>query len=407
MSLSACGTDEPGLEETERGALAVGQVAVQTVEERTVAPAERTVALEGLRGALDLRAHSDDTAAWTFTKIARDRDSTRAQNVLEGLAIAERGSETRYTFDLQSDVPERSIINVSGTLPASTPLTVRRSSGAVHLHGLRSAIDIEQTHGDVHVEAAEGAVRVRLNNGDITVDWATLPSGIEADLETENGTIRITLPDTASTQLDVATTAGRVFSQGLAYTERALQASEAGYQFTGQLGTGAASIRARTTHGNIMLQARANDMRSDTSATAPTDLAAPDTLIERETLPADSDTTEASSAPAPASDSVYTEVDTEAAPVGGLETLTEAATYPDEAAANDITGRVYVQATVDADGTVRTAELVRGIGYGCDEEALRVVRNTSFEPGQRDGEPVASRITVWVQFGPEEASEQG
>lgn len=407
MSLSACGTDEPGLEETERGALAVGQVAVQTVEERTVAPADRTVALDGLRGALDLRAHSDNTAAWTFTKIARDRDSTRAQNILEGLTIAERGSEQRYTFDLQSSVPERSAVNVSGTLPASTPLTVRRSSGAVHLHGLRSTVDVEQTHGDVRVEAAEGAVRVRLNNGDITVDWATLSSGIEADLETENGTIRITLPDTASAQLDVATTAGRVFSQGLAYTERTLQGSEAGYQFTGQLGTGAASIRARTTHGNIMLQARANDARTDTSATVPTDLAAPDTLIERETLPADPDTTAASSTPAPARDSVYTEVDAESAPVGGLAALTEAATYPNEAAANDITGRVYVQATVNADGTVRTAELVRGIGYGCDEEALRVVRNASFEPGQRDGEPVASRITVWVQFGPEQTADQG
>ena len=407
IGLSACGTNEPGLEETERGALAVGQVAVQTVEERTVAPADRAVTLEGLRGALDLRAHSDDTAAWTFTKVARDRDSTRAQNILEGLTITERGSEERYTFDLQSSVPERSAVNVSGTLPASTPLTVRRSSGAVHLHGLRSTVDVEQTHGDVRVEAAEGAVRVRLNNGDITVDWATLSSGTEADLETENGTIRITLPDTASAQLDVATTAGRVFSQELIYTERTLQASEAGYQFTGQLGTGAASIRARTTHGNIMLQARANDARSDTSATAPTDLAAPDTLIEREALPpADADTT-ASSAPASASDSVHTQVDTEAAPIGGLATLTEAATYPDEAAANDITGRVYVQATVNADGTVRAAELVRGIGYGCDEEALRVVRNASFEPGQRDGEPVASRITVWVQFGPEEASEQG
>ncbi len=409
MGLSACGTDEPGLEETDRGALAVGQVAVQTTQERTVAPADRAVTLEGLRGALDLRAHSDDTAAWMFTKVARDRDSTRAQNILEGLTITERGSEERYTFDLQSSAPERSIIDVSGTLPASTPLTVRRSSGAVHLHGLRSAVDIEQTHGDVRVEAAEGAVRVRLNNGDITVDWATLSAGIEADLETENGTIRITLPDTASAQLDVATTAGRVFSQGLTYTERALQGSEAGYQFTGQLGTGAASIRARTTHGNIMLQARANDAHADTSGTAPTDLAAPDTLIERETLPADPDTT-ASSAPTPAtpaSDSVYTEVDTEAAPVGGLATLTEAATYPDEAAANDITGRVYVQATVNADGTVRTAELVRGIGYGCDEEALRVVRNASFEPGQRDEAPVASRITVWVQFGPADASEQG
>ena len=403
VGVSACGTDEPGLEETERGALEVGRVAVQAMEERTVAPADRTVALEGLRGALNLRGGSDDTATWSFTKIARGRDSTRAQNVLDGMAILEQGSEQRYTFELQSDVPERSTVNVSGTLPARAPLTVRRSSGAVHLHGLRSAIDIEQSHGNARIEQTEGNVRVRLDNGDITVDWAALRSGVEANLETENGTIRITLPDTASVRLDAATTAGRVFSQGLTYTDRELQSSEAGYQFTGQLGTGAASIQARTTHGNIVLAARPDTSQADSSATAPTDLAEPDTLIEREnTSPAPSDTTNAPSSPETMRDSVYNQVDVAAEPVGGLAALREAASYPDEAAANDITGRVYVQAIVNADGTVRAAELVRGIGYGCDEEALRVVRNASFEPAQQNGEPVASRLTVWVQCSPEQ-----
>ena len=323
IGLSACGTDEPGLDETERGALEVGQVAVQTAEDRAVDPAGRTVVLEGLRGTLDVRGQTDSQAAWTFTKVARGRDSTRAQNVLEGIGIAERGSEQRYTFELRSDVPERSTVNVAGTLPVGTPLTVRRSSGAVHLRGLRSAVDVEQTHGDVHVEAAEGPVQVRLDNGDITVDWAMLPANVEADLETENGTIRITLPDTASVQLDVATTAGRVFSQGLDYMNRELQGSEAGYQFAGQLGTGEAQVRARTTHGNIVLAARPESPApSDTTSTsdrganaetsgtgtvdadtadvdttgegtdmAPEDVATPDTLIEAPQTAPSTDTT--------------------------------------------------------------------------------------------------------------------
>lgn len=413
ISISACGTEEPGLEETEQGALEIGQVAVQSVEERTVAPANRMVELQGLRGQLSLRGDDNDTAVWTFTKTARARDSTRARNVLRDLTVEERGTEERYTFALEGGTPDQSRIDIDGTLPAATPLTVRRSSGAVDLHGLEGALDIEQTHGDVQLNAMRGAVRVRVDNGDIDATWAAVPTEGEVDLETQNGTLRITLPASAQAQLDVATEAGRIFSQGLAYAERRLQASEAGYQFEGQLGDGGPSIRARTTHGNIVLVARPdtanNGASDDTTATAPEDLADPDTLIEAsndtidtDTLDADTLNTEAGDdeggPSASEADSVYTDLDQDPAPEGGLAALTDAATYPDEAAANDVTGRVYVQAVVNSDGTVRSAELVRGIGYGCDEEALRVVRNATFDPARRNGEPVAARTTVWVQF---------
>ena len=95
---------------------------------------------------------------------------------------------------------------------------------------------------------------------------------------------------------------------------------------------------------------------------------------------------------------IYTVVDQDAAPVGGLGALTQNASYPERAARRGIEGRVYVQAVVNADGGVREAELVRGIGYGCDREALRVVREAEFEPAQVSGRTVASRTTVWVQF---------
>ncbi|MFO8231241.1 MAG: TonB family protein [Longimonas sp.] len=419
VGLSACGTGEPGLEETDTGALEVGQVAVQSTEERTVAPADRIVELNGLRGTLRLDGYDGNTAAWTFTKTARARDSTRARNLLQGLTVEEQGTEQRYTFALEGGTPDQSRIDVMGTLPKTAPLTVRRSSGVVDLSGLHGAVDVEQTHGNVRLEAMQGNVRIRVDNGDINVDWATLPVDAEVDLETQNGTIRITLPDTASTQLDVETTAGRVFSQGLSYNDRTLRASEAGYQFEGQLGAGEASIRARTTHGNIMLAARADTTNAAPDTTAPDDLAAPDTLIEDDTSPettpdttesdtTESDTTRASDDAAVSDDdgrdTVYTTVDEEPLPVGGLATLSEAATYPEEAAANEVAGRVYVQATVSPDGTVRDAAVLRGIGYGCDQEALRVVREATFEPAQRAGESVAARTTVWVQFTADDVS---
>mgnify|MGYP002761268541 CR=1 FL=1 len=79
-------------------------------------------------------------------------------------------------------------------------------------------------------------------------------------------------------------------------------------------------------------------------------------------------------------DGVYKVVDKEPSVKGGLGALHENVRYPERAARRGIKGRVYVQAVVNADGTVRSASIARGIGGGCDDEALRVVRDTEFTP---------------------------
>lgn len=97
-------------------------------------------------------------------------------------------------------------------------------------------------------------------------------------------------------------------------------------------------------------------------------------------------------------DGVYKQVDQQPQVKGGLATLTREATYPTEARQEGLQGRVYVQATVNPDGSVREAEIVRGLGEALDEEALRVVENAEFVPGEYNGKPVPARKTVWIQF---------
>jgi TonB family protein len=53
--------------------------------------------------------------------------------------------------------------------------------------------------------------------------------------------------------------------------------------------------------------------------------------------------------------------------------------YPKEALEAKIEGRVSIRYTVDYKGKVTEASLISGIGYGCDEEALRIVRSLSFK----------------------------
>lgn len=122
-----------------------------------------------------------------------------------------------------------------------------------------------------------------------------------------------------------------------------------------------------------------------------------------EHLPAGSALTAApsptASSPAPPPERrVYDLADVPPQLIGGLEGLHRKARYPEKAHTFGIEGRVFLQFVVDAAGQVRDAEVVRGLGMGCDEEALRVIREARFVPGTVGGEPVAVRHALSLQF---------
>jgi len=73
--------------------------------------------------------------------------------------------------------------------------------------------------------------------------------------------------------------------------------------------------------------------------------------------------------------------------------------YPADAKAKKIEGRVIVKFTVDADGKISNAKVERGIGGGCDEEALRVVSMMpKWIPGHNDGQPMHASYSIPVVF---------
>ncbi len=73
--------------------------------------------------------------------------------------------------------------------------------------------------------------------------------------------------------------------------------------------------------------------------------------------------------------------------------------YPEMARINDIQGTVYVQFIVGKDGKIRDAKVLRGIGGGCDEEALRVVMSMpDWIPGRQNGVPVPVYFNIPVTF---------
>jgi protein TonB len=73
--------------------------------------------------------------------------------------------------------------------------------------------------------------------------------------------------------------------------------------------------------------------------------------------------------------------------------------YPIIAKESGIQGTVYVTFVVERSGAVTDVKILRGIGGGCDEEALRVVKNMPrWEPGTQRGKPVRVQFNMPIKF---------
>lgn len=100
---------------------------------------------------------------------------------------------------------------------------------------------------------------------------------------------------------------------------------------------------------------------------------------------------------------IYTMVDETASFTGGQEAwgayLQETLKYPKEAVDANVEGRVFVQFIVEKDGSLSDVHLVRGIGHGCDKEALRVVQNApKWISGKIDGTAVRQRYIQYITY---------
>ena len=85
-------------------------------------------------------------------------------------------------------------------------------------------------------------------------------------------------------------------------------------------------------------------------------------------------------------------------PIGGLKSIQQKIVYPEIALRARVEGKVFVKAFVDETGTVTSAEIVKGIGAGCDEAAIDAVRQTKFSPGKQRGRPIKVQVTIPIIF---------
>ncbi|WP_299454114.1 energy transducer TonB [uncultured Microscilla sp.] len=100
---------------------------------------------------------------------------------------------------------------------------------------------------------------------------------------------------------------------------------------------------------------------------------------------------------------IFMIVEDQAMPKGGLKKfykyIGKNLKYPSQARRMGVEGKVYIQFVVEKDGSITDIKILKGIGSGCDEEAIRVLKNApKWKPGKQRGVPVRVRRSIPIVF---------
>jgi protein TonB len=100
---------------------------------------------------------------------------------------------------------------------------------------------------------------------------------------------------------------------------------------------------------------------------------------------------------------VFLFVEESPAPKGGMKAFYEYVAknieYPATARRMRIEGKTYIQFIINKDGSLTDFVVLKGIGGGCDEEAIRVLKNApKWEAGKQRGQPVKVKMSLPIMF---------
>jgi TonB family protein len=89
----------------------------------------------------------------------------------------------------------------------------------------------------------------------------------------------------------------------------------------------------------------------------------------------------------------------QSSPFEGIEILEKPQpVYTEEARRLKIEGTVKLRVLFSATGQIHVLSVVKGLGYGLDEAAMRAAQSIRFRPARRDGHPVDAPAVIQIQF---------
>ena len=137
-------------------------------------------------------------------------------------------------------------------VPRHFDLSLEAHNGSLRVSGVQGKLDLRTTNGSVALSEVGGDVHARTQNGSLNVQLAGAKwDGAGLDAETQNGSVRLSVPEKYAAQLETGTVNGRINTE-IPVTVR----GNISRQLSIPLNGGGTTVRAMTTNGSVTISTR-------------------------------------------------------------------------------------------------------------------------------------------------------
>lgn len=212
----------------------------------------RSIAVDGGRnGGIRVYGWGGDSVRVTARMQSQARSESDARKLLSEVRIETDGRRVR-TDGPSADRDESWSVSYVVFVPRRFDLDLDASNGGLGVTGVTGRLELRTTNGSVSLQEVGGDVRARTQNGSLNVQLAgSRWDGSGLDAETQNGSVRLAVPDKYSAQLETGTVNGSIRTDIPVTLQGRISR-----RLNIPLGGGGAPIRALTTNGSVTISQR-------------------------------------------------------------------------------------------------------------------------------------------------------
>jgi hypothetical protein len=221
-------------------------------EVRTV-PVQRGVKSLSIDGAslggVSVTGWDRDSVHVSARIVAMARSDADAERYLKDVRISSEGGTIRASGSSHADEDVHQIVSYDVYVPRHMDLDLRAHNGGLRVEAVTGKMSLETVNGGLSLDGAGGDVRAYAQNGGLNVrltgkHW----DGAGLDAQTQNGGVRLAVPEGYSARLETGTVNGGIRTDiPITVSGRISQ------RINLTLGSGGAPVRATTTNGGVII----------------------------------------------------------------------------------------------------------------------------------------------------------